>query len=629
MSVLGFPRLYLRGRISWDPIVSNNGPPDYDAVNATVGFRPGETAGQFRQRHIEALRGDWNYFGTHRAAFESVVITGGERAAHRFEPDDPLVGAPVELEGKLVDLDPYGVHTSQIFFDQLVVGAGARPRLTGKPLARMSSRWLTFRRNLGRLPIAGGAGATFQAVFPRESLDLDHAGRSPLLDAFRDRLKERRARGLMLRMSVYATLYFRNGVENRLPPAASVAELKAHYQADRAVSNPAYGAVVGVIGLWRDDEVGAVPGGRLLIPSEGAVAPVAFEVDEPGKLLSLDLTAAVPELNVELDKQDFGALEVGWRSSAPEGQELRLADLPAEAYARPDYDARSGIIDLDLSAAQIRTVAHEPGALFLRSKAGASQPFDLEERVLTATPELANVYLDPGTSWRLPVVVQERGQRVARPLQLLVATYDLDGDLTGQRVIPVEEGRALVEGVAENPGLFTLAYFPFGGTPPEPPRGMDSGLISTGAFTAFRVLPADVELGAVPDAELTWDLVYRSVLMGYDAIAPRMSHVIRLDHGDAVATFARRFLEVTDPANFESGRYMPVTRDLSAGKRTLLRRFCQRALVGSPGANEAAAVPAPLPAAPRAAPPPSVKISDLAARRLATATGEDRGPEGG
>jgi hypothetical protein len=116
-------------------------------------------------------------------------------------------------------------------------------------------------------------------------------------------------------------------------------------------------------------------------------------------------------------------------------------------------------------------------------------------------------------------VVQERGQRVASPLQLLVATYDLDGDLAGQRVIPVEKGRALVEGVAENPALFTLAYFPFGGTRPEPPRGMDPDLTSTGAFTAFRVLPTDVELGAVPDAELTRDLVYRSVLMGYDAIA--------------------------------------------------------------------------------------------------------------
>jgi hypothetical protein len=107
-----------------------------------------------------------------------------------------------------------------------------------------------------------------------------------------------------------------------------------------------------------------------------------------------------------------------------------------------------------------------------------------------------------------------------------------------------------------------------------------------------------------------------------------MSHVIRLDDVDAVASFARRFLEVTDPANFESGRYMPVTRDLSVGKRTLLRRFCQRALIGSPVANEAAAAPAPVPAAPRAAPPPSVKISGLAARRLATATNEDRGSEG-
>jgi hypothetical protein len=59
-----------------------------------------------------------------------------------------------------------------------------------------------------------------------------------------------------------------------------------------------------------------------------------------------------------------------------------------------------------------------------------------------------------------------------------------------------------------------------------------------------------------------------------------MSNILDLGDPATVRTFARRILEVTDPALFESARYMPVTRDLSRGKRELLQRFCQRLLDG-------------------------------------------------
>ena len=41
---------------------------------------------------------------------------------------------------------------------------------------------------------------------------------------------------------------------------------------------------------------------------------------------------------------------------------------------------------------------------------------------------------------------------------------------------------------------------------------------------------------------------------------------------DAVRTFARRVRELTAAEMFESARYMPVTCDLSRGRRALLRR---------------------------------------------------------
>ena len=39
MSVLAFPRLHLRGMMSWDPIVSNNDPASYDGLAARAAWR--------------------------------------------------------------------------------------------------------------------------------------------------------------------------------------------------------------------------------------------------------------------------------------------------------------------------------------------------------------------------------------------------------------------------------------------------------------------------------------------------------------------------------------------------------------------------------------------------------------
>ena len=121
--------------------------------------------------------------------------------------DDPLIDAPVELVGKLVDIDPTGL-CSQIFFDELSLGIPGRPHLHARPRRRMSSRWLNFGRNLGRLPIAGGASAAWQAVFPSADVEIVRAGESPLLAPLEDALRDPRARGLMLRLSTYRTQYF-------------------------------------------------------------------------------------------------------------------------------------------------------------------------------------------------------------------------------------------------------------------------------------------------------------------------------------------------------------------------------------------------------------------------------------
>jgi len=140
MSVLSFPRLYFRGTVSWDPIVSNNDPETYDGVNVRVHLNPGETTADFRKRMIATTqqRGDWNYFGTHTCVFEQTRVTGGElRPREGIRRDDALLYMPVELVGKLVDIDPAGI-CSQLFFDALSIGVAGRAHLRALPLARQA-----------------------------------------------------------------------------------------------------------------------------------------------------------------------------------------------------------------------------------------------------------------------------------------------------------------------------------------------------------------------------------------------------------------------------------------------------------------------------------------------------------
>ena len=52
-----------------------------------------------------------------------------------------------------------------------------------------------------------------------------------------------------------------------------------------------------------------------------------------------------------------------------------------------------------------------------------------------------------------------------------------------------------------------------------------------------------------------------------------MDNWLRLDDPAQVKAYAALLKLLTNPANFEHFRFMPVTRDMSAGERTLLLKF--------------------------------------------------------
>jgi hypothetical protein len=596
MSVLSFPRLHLRGAMSWDPGVSNNDPAVYDGVAARAMLAPGERVPCFRERMIASTvqRGDWNYFGTHRCALEGAQVSGGSLAPGDQGDllDDGVHDAPVGLVGKLVDIDPTGI-CSQLFFDDLTVGIPGRPHLRARPRRRMSSRWVNFGRNLSRLPIAGRASAAWQTVFPTSDVEFRRTGESPLLAALAAALEGPRARGLVLRLSTFRTLYFQNGVLNELEPAADLGQLQRLHAQGLPVSNPAYSLVVGTLGVWFDGESESVPEGRRLFSAgpvpvrnaggRQAAAGPAAALFHPGlHTLSLDLADTVPELDRDAEKADFGPLQVVVET---DDDVVEIGRIESSAYDRCAYEARAGIVDLDVSGSADVGSLLSRGRLLVRVDAPIGRTVLLDERRLTSSCDDCNVYLDQDDSRTLVIRARECGERPSRPLSILVATYVQEEDIvfSGEMtVLPVsQDGTASLQVRGDQPGCRHLGFTVFSGDDvPLPPPTLP---IATADFTSVRTLPFDDELeDTTPDETLTFDFVFANVLATYDAIAPRMINIMDLSSADAVRTFARRILEVVDPALFESSRYMPVTRDLSRGRRTLLRRFCTLQLT-SPG----------------------------------------------
>ena len=158
MSVLETPRILFRGNMAWDPIVTNNNPPVYDEATADNVYPVSppirEQVAAFRQEAIadvsptaNAATGGpsrvWNPQGTHRSIFydencpdpaapnSKILETciSGVDIGDGASTDDAFVGSPAAFTSMLVDLEPYGSYSSQLFFDSMSFGIAGGCRI--------------------------------------------------------------------------------------------------------------------------------------------------------------------------------------------------------------------------------------------------------------------------------------------------------------------------------------------------------------------------------------------------------------------------------------------------------------------------------------------------------------------
>lgn len=617
MSVLKFPRLYFRGLASWDPGVVNNNPGVYDAANVKILLPTGVTFDTFKQWVIDNPAGNWNYYGTHTCQFDvtKTLITGGVMSPNgNLISDDPIIGKPIQFQGKLVDLNPASISTSQIFFDSFAIG-DQQTGISANSYHRFHSRWINFRRNLGGLPIAGNAAVVWQTVFPLDKFTLTNEANSPLLTCLEQAVGQGDAQGLMVRFSVYRTLYFQNGILNDIPQQPrNIQQLHDLYRQGLMFSNPAYSLVAGVIGVWNRGELASVPGGRYLIPSTPVkptnaapsinLGPCVAELDRPSKLLSLDFNSTIPEIDISLTKADFGPLTLAIRDGG--GSITPVAEIAPPIYAREAYEASAGIIDIPVPAKLMAKI--DANQLILQVQQAGNPVVAMTESEFVAQADERDTYLNEASPKDIKLHVTLRAKRAKPSTRVLLARYDANGNRLPASIAPPQilkvdaDGTATLSVNPQAPGFLNVGMFPFkqGDPEPTPPPQLNS-TIMTSFFLSLRTLPFDNEFEAnTLDSQITWKFVYENILRVYDLINPVMaSPSIGLPLFDKSVwtnpATAQLLKTVTAESNFENFSNMPVTRDLSAGMRKLLHRFCDLVISGTLPPDTAEAVLKPQP----------------------------------
>src|SRR6266536_1585187 len=310
-----------------------------------------------------------------------------------------------------------------------------------------------------------------------------------------------------------------------LSPGLGDEALAERYRSGDPVANPAVGRVVGTLGVWQPGELASVAMGRLLVASGSTL---------DGKL--------------------------------PVALGPAVGPVP---YDQTTYEQTAGIVEVPLDPALGPVVA--AGELVLVTERGGEM---LAEAPVMAESDDRCVYLQQGEPATVRFAALARGAPLVEPVRFLVT--DEPGTDARRPVVELPEtievgGRA--DGVlalrAANPGctVVRLARSP-GARRLDPARD---------PYVSVRVLPTD-DYGHLGDDELTFPLVYQEVLRYYHLLHPAMGQVLDLSDEQVVTAAAETLLRRTEPGDWQRTRYMPRTRDLSAGKRRLLERWCRKVL---------------------------------------------------
>jgi hypothetical protein len=404
MSLFDFPRIHLWGTQEVNAGTGNNDSASPGAeltVTSSTERVRAETQGMsddaFRQWMMSLdqyglLRAQWNYFGDFSFRFLDVRVQSVQLGPDQLLTDpsqDPLIGARVHLNyGLLIDTNPEGYHTSQVFSESLEIRApgalGGNGTFVSRKPTRATTRWLNWYRNVsyhglfglppaganGKLSSggAGGASATFQSGIEVRPCDLESAPQegtdadvvfhrllarpeSPAATALVAALRDKRAKGLLFRYNLYLCF-----------PHVSDGDLAKQFASGTTLANPAYGLVLGTLSPWFEGEPATITMGRYLKTCASYpnpyrpnkpyyLSPCVAGVDAKRKRISLDAANCLPEDGPDGDKYSLGTVTLGIRAATGPDQHPSRNVSPIVPIGTLQNDKRTylqqgGIYDL-------------------------------------------------------------------------------------------------------------------------------------------------------------------------------------------------------------------------------------------------------------------------------------------
>lgn len=606
-------RLTFAGRFQADVSTVNNDVRHYDNTSFEPAYQ--------RLQTTKRLNGWWNPTGS--GAFRFVEVRVKSLSPGSVDPatasTDPVAEATVAGAGdltaaKLVDIDPQWQLASAPWGLRVRLLAGDRELLSGdyRPAC---FRDLWFSRLVG----SGGdaaASSTFQSVL--ENVRFDPDVDSPMLAALREATTGDR---LSIRLTTFGY--------------------------DGSATSPTFtlGHLVGTIGPYREGEPTSVVLGRRFAPAAGmsswaGITYFSGVVDEAASLLLLDLSNALSLRKASGTLVDIGPLSVVAcvDPSIEENTPVTFLDAGAVPDGSPDAAQSTGVVLLGDIDYRVRHWLDTTGGV-------VAVPLDEAQRRLVQERPLALVTrmpFDPGASGvddgHGVIAIRETTDGLQVTAEPLVHRVDAPGDTTvriraaryGQplpdRAIAVRQvGRVPGQGGSgrpkqDGPDLATVAIPDIGwpeaaltvpdqvttggdgsaeltvtaGDPGNPREYLDGQVYlldyrlpgqGNAARQPFDFVVLHVRQAYDVPEQPTWADI-EPILTQYGNLYPIMSkRLVRLSHRTSVAA-NRQLLELAFSRDLADPNHMPVTRDLSAGKRATILAWL-RGLDDTPEAHPA------------------------------------------
>jgi hypothetical protein len=342
---------------------------------------------------------------------------------------------------------------------------------------------------------------------------------------------------------------------------------------------------------------------------------------------------STPPSTTDLQKPNYGDLTLTIMLS--DGQEpMPVATIPYEQYNRLAYERLSGIVEVPYTA-ELAAALLDPNRVFClygNPSSPQPQPPQLLMQEIDYPYVFTNdqcLYLHEGETITYEIQVFYKGQPVRNqvipittseyhfvitpgtpppppppppspppqlpPVRTFVPVDNTPGNAyivsipPKQVTSPVEatnptvsyktdaNGKITLQVTGISPGAGMVRYQASGDTfDPNPSGALGSPNYPYFGFTsynAFRVLPND-NYDSIPDDKITYELVYKEVIRYFYLLYPGMFARLAFQNENVARKSASLIAQMVDKSTWHSTSYMPVSRDLSDGKRKLLQRWC-------------------------------------------------------